>query len=345
MGFVSQRFIPGFRLIDGSNLNTMIDQINAGIGFGSGPVYYVNSTIGSDTSQNNGQNPYSPLATLDRALEIESAALAAEGLSSIGRNAVVAFWGTQARTSTLAWNLPKTHLVGLGSFNRRGKRSRISVTGATGFNNLVSVTAQGCFFGNFGTFYGWEDAATALVCWSDTAGRSTYSNVEFLGFGDGTASTGSSNLTGSRAFKFNTDNGESAWYDCVFGVDTTTRDATNYTLELAGGAPRLTFENCDFEAYIGSSGASGSHLLIGASGIDRYVNFKWCRFMNATGSAATAMTQALNVSGSAGGMVLLQDCTSFGATNWETSSSGRVLINMNTPTAIDGGLAVAALPA
>ena len=32
----------------------------------------------------------------------------------------------------------------------------------------------------------------------------------------------------------------------------------NYTIELAGGAPRLHFENCTFEAQLGASGGSSS---------------------------------------------------------------------------------------
>lgn len=338
MGYVTTRFTPGYRTIDGSQLNQMIDQINEGPS--SGPIYYVNSTIGSDNAQNNGLNPLQPLATLDRALAIESAALAFAGLSSIGRNAVVAFWGTQARTSTLAWNLPKTHLVGLGANQLRGKRARISVTGSTGFNKLVEVSAQGCEFSNFGTFYGWADSSTSLLAWSDIAGRSAYDNVEFLGFGDATASTGSSNLTGSRAFKFNTSNGESTWRNCVFGVDTTTRNATNYTLEITGGAPRLTFEDCVFESYLGSSGGSSSHLLIAAAGIDRYVDFVRCRFHNAGNSGATAMAQCFNVASSAGGTVFLEQCgMGTGVTAWQTTPTSNVVMNMTAPSA-GGGKAI-----
>lgn len=330
MGYVSQRFQPGFRLIDGSDLNTMIGQINDGPS--SGPVYYANETIGSDAVGNDGFNPFSPLKTLDRALALESTALTAAGLSSVGRNAVVAFWGTQHRTSTLAWSLPGTHLVGLGAGQRRGKRARISVTGSTAFDKLVSVTGQGCEFANFGTFYGFN-SASANICWSDTAGRSCYSNVEFMGFGDGTASTGTANHTASRAFVFNTSNGESSWYDCVFGVDTVTRDATNYTLELAGGAPRLHFENCTFEAYLGSSGGSSSHLLIGAAGIDRYVKFKGCEFHASGSSGGTAMAQAVNVNTSAGGTVLFDQSTfGPGITAIQTTPVNAVQINMVAST-------------
>jgi hypothetical protein len=334
MGFVTKRFIPGYRTIDGSDLNAMIDQINSGPG--SGPTYYVNQTIGSDVKGNDGFNPYSPLKTLDRALELEDLALDREGLASVGRNAVVAFWGTQSRTSTLAWALPGTHLVGLCAPLRRGKRARISVTGSTGFNKLVAVTGAGCEFSNFGTLYGWADTSAALLAWSDEIGRSSYDNVEFMGFGDNTASTGSANLTGSRALKFTGANGESTWKNCVFGVDTTDRNATNYTVEIAGAAARLTFEDCVWEARLGASGGSSSHLLIGASGIDRYVDIVRGRFHN---FSTTAMSQVLNISASAGGTVLLDQSTFAGGTAWQTSPGANVVMNMTIPTT-GGGKAI-----
>lgn len=330
MGYVTTRFQPGFRNINGSDLNSMIDQINSGPG--SGPTYYVNETIGDDSVGNDGFNPYSPLKTIDQALSLERTALSRAGLSSVGRNAIIAFWGTQHRTSTMAWNLPATHLVGLGASERRGKRARISVTGSTAFDKLVSVTAQGCEFANFGTFYGFNDAS-ANICWSDTAGRSCYSNVEFMGFGDGTASTGTANHTAARAFVMNTSNGESSWYDCVFGVDTVTRNATNYTLELAGGAPRLHFENCTFEAYLGASGGSSSHLLVGAAGIDRYVKFKGCEFHASGSSGGTSMAQAVNVDTAAGGTVLFDQSTfGPGITAIQTAPVNAVQINMVAAT-------------
>lgn len=330
MGYVTERFQPGFRTINGSDLNTMIDQINSGPS--SGVTYYVNETIGSDSVLNSGLNPYGPLKTLDRALVLESTALSRAGLSSVGRGSVVAFWGTQHRTSTLAWNLPDTHLVGLGAAQRRGKRARISVTGSTAFDKLVSVTAQGCEFANFGTFYGFNDAS-ANICWSDTAGRSCYDNVEFMGFGDGTASTGTANHTAARAFVMNTSNGESSWYNCVFGVDTVTRNATNYTLELAGGAPRLHFESCTFEAFLGASGGSSSHLLIAAAGIDRYVKFKDCEFHASGSSGGTAMAQAVNVDTAAGGTVLFDQSTfGPGITAIQTTPVNAVQINMVAAT-------------
>ena len=190
-----------------------------------------------------------------------------------------------------------------------GERSRIApattLAGTAGFNNLVNVTAQNCLFMNLGTFYGFSNTAAALVCWSDTGGRNNYVNCEFNGFGDGTGSTGTSNLIGARAFYFASNTGETTWDNCYFGVDTTVRNVTNYTLEIAGGSARLKFRRCTFAADLGSSGTASSHVLIGADGIDRWCDFEWCRFTADTLSGGSAMAQAFNVNAAAGGVVAL----------------------------------------
>lgn len=290
-----------------------------------GKYLFVNENSGNDGNPGTSSNP---LGTLDAAL----------AQCTDGNNDVVFFTGTQHRTTSLVWNKSQTHLIGLCAPMKRGKRARLSVSGTVGFNKLVDVTAGGCYFANFGTFYGWPNTPTGLLAWSDTAGRNTYDNVEFLGFGDATVATGSSNLTGSRAFYFNSQNGETTWRNCVFGLDTTSRNATNYTLEIANFSPRLTFEGCDFEASLGSSGGASSHVLIGANGIDRYAIFRGCHFLNAVdnGAAATAMAQALNIAATANGTVLLDNCTGHGITAWQTTPTPNVQMNMVASTTTGG---------
>lgn len=254
-----------------------------------------------------------------------------------GANDVVFFTGTIHLTAPLVWAKNNTHLVGLCAPLKRGKRARISVTGSTPFGPLVSVTGNGCIFQNFGTFFGFTTTgATSPICWQDTGGRNAYSLVEFLGFGDSTVTTGTANQTGARAFKFNTNTGETTWRSCVFGVDTIQRGAANYTVEIAGGAPRLTFEDCDFEADLAAGGTAGSHVLIGSAGIDRYMDMIRCRLFSDTKSSGSAMAQALNVSASAGGIVLLDQCTTFGITAIEGTPSGSVNMNMVAATTLGG---------
>jgi hypothetical protein len=301
----------------------------------TGNYFFVQETTTAGVSAGAGtaQSPYNTLA---QAL--------AQCVS--GNDDVIFIQGTVHLSAALAWNLDKTHLIGVCSPLKRGKRARISVTGSTPFGPLVNVTGSGCLFQNFGTFFGFPTTgATTPIAWQDSGGRNTYNNVEFLGFGDATVTTGTANQTGARAFKLNTSVGETTFRSCVFGLDTIVRNATNYTVEIAGAAPRVTFENCDFEADLGGSGGGSSHLLVGAVGIDRYLNLIGCRFMNSIKSGATTMTQALNVNAAAGGVILLDQCTGYGFTHWETVASACVLLDMGTVTAHDGGIAVAASPA
>lgn len=259
-----------------------------------------------------------------------------------GNNDVIFLTGTvhqSAGQGSILWNKNNTHLVGLCAPVRRGKRARISVTGSTGFNQLVKVTGTGCQFLNFGTFYGFPNTSGALVCWEDDGGENFYGNCELLGFGDGTASTGTAALAGARSLKMNSNTGQNTFRSCVFGVDTEPRTAANYNIEIAGGSPRNTFEDCDLEAYIGSGGTGGGFLLVGAAGIDRYLNFRDCRFGNAFLSSASTLTQAMNLSGSAGGVVNLQGLTTgWGFTHWETSQSGSLYGSVPLPVAANMGL-------
>jgi len=294
-----------------------------------GNYYWVDGANGSDGNPGTANMPF---ATITKAMtQMRS-----------GYNDVCFFSNTVHITSTINWNLNEAHLIGLCAPTRRGKRARIapaaSVTGTTGFNNLVNVTGYGCIFANFGTFYGFSNTPTALTPWTDTGGRTFYDNVEFLGFGDATGGTGTANLTGARAFVFNTSTGEATFRNCVFGTDTVARGAANYTLEIAGGAPRMYFENCDFESYLGAGGTASSHLLVGVAGIDRTTKFIGCRFGDSVDSGASAMAQGLNVSVAAGGTVLLDQCTSKGLTAWQTAPTANVVMNMVAATS-GGGLA------
>ena len=287
------------------------------------------TTAGVAAGQGTAQQPFNTLAQ------------ALAECPASGSNNVIFLTGTVHLTAPLVWSNSNVHLVGLCAPMKRGKRARISSSGSTPFGPLVQVTGSGCIFQNFGTFFGFPTTgASTPICWQDQGGRQSYNNVEFLGFGDATASTGTANQTGARAFQFNNNTGETTWRDCVFGVDTVQRGAANYTLEIAGAAPRLTFENCDFEADLASGGTASSHVLVGASGIDRYAVMNRCRFFADTKSGGSAMAQGFNVSGSAGGFIILDQSTFFGITAIETSSSGSVVLNMVPPSS-GGGLALA----
>lgn len=290
----------------------------------TGNYFWVDETNGSD---GNTGGPQDPLKTLS----------AAHTKCTAGNNDVVFFTGTIHQTSSLAWSKNNTHLVGLCDPIRRGKRARISVSGSTAFVNLVNVTASGCWFKNFGTFYGFDSATLNTICWTDSAGRNNYDCVEFLGFGNNTASTGTANITGARALLLSGSTGENTFRDCVFGVDTTSRAAANYTVEISGGSPRNHFMGCFFEMEAGA--ATPAHLLIGASGIDRYVLFDACVFENGTKSSATTINQVANLNAAIGGMIIMRRSIYIGATHWETTTTNQTFFDQPTFATTDPGLA------
>jgi len=287
-----------------------------------GNWFFVAST-GSDGNEGTAD---SPLLTLSRAL----------ALCTSGNNDVVVFEGTMAQTATLNWNKDKTHLFGSCAPGLVEKRARISGSGSV-FTPLVNVTGEGCYFANFSTFYGFA-SATAQICWTDAGDRNCYDNVEFQGFGADLAAA----HIGSRALlisKASGNKGAHTFATCYFGVDTIARTAANYTVEIAQGSPRNYFENCYFASYLTGSGSNAGHLLVGSGGIDRFLTLKECIFGASTQSGgSSAMTQAFNVNGSAGGYVFGRDCWFVGTTNVETSASGAVFMANYVPDTADQGI-------
>src|SRR6185312_6100180 len=95
------------------------------------------------------------------------------------------------------------------------------------------------------------------------------------------------------------------------------------------GSPRNAFVDCIFRADV--SDASDVHVTVGADGIDRNLLFKSCTFFNAVDSGGTGMNVAFTVNAAAGGSVLLQECSSVGATVYATT--GPIYVMGSVPTA------------
>jgi hypothetical protein len=293
----------------------------AGVPPFTGNYFWVDETRGSD---GNTGGPQDPLATLSQA---HSKCLA-------GNNDVVFLTGTVHTTATLAWSKNNTHLIGL-SAPSDNDRSRISQTGSTVFSPLVNVTASGCIFKNIGTFHGFNDASTQ-ICWAEAGGRNYYENVQFLGMGHATAAA----QAGSRSLTVG-GSGENLFVGCTIGLDTVVRATNaNASLEFITATTRNILRNCIFQADV--SDAADTHVTIGLGGIDRYVLFDNCTFLNAEfgGPGATAMTAAFSVHASAGGQVLVQGGGSVGA--GKISAAGPVYVSAPAASGTAGVLAVVA---
>jgi hypothetical protein len=285
----------------------------------TGNYYFVNEATGAD---GNSGAADAPLATLARA----------QALATANNNDVVFVTGTIHTASTIAWAKDKVHLIGLTAPSGND-RARISSTGTTVFTPMVNVTAQGCIIANIGTFYGYVDAVTQ-ICWAEAGGRNYYKNVQFLGGGNatGAAQAGMRSLTVAGS-------GENVFDGCTIGLDTVVRATNaNASLEFLSGTPRNKFYGCTFQ--MDSSLAGNLHFTVGSGGIDRYVLFQDCTFFNAINSGATTISVAATVNASAGGSVLLKNCTSVGATVYATT--GPIYVDGAVPTGATSGLAVAA---
>lgn len=287
----------------------------------TGNFWFVDEATGNDSNNGSSQAPF---ATLD-------AALAA---ATDNNGDVVFVQGTQHRTTTLIWN-KQVSIVGLAAPSDND-RARISVTGSTPFAPLVNVTAQGCSFVNLGTFHGeGAGASGAAVCWEDSGGRNFYSNVQFLGGGDATTAA----LAGMRSLLISGTTGENLFVGCTIGLDTVVRATNaNASLEVAGGSPRNTFRSCIFQALC--SDVSDVHVLVGASGIDRYLLLENCSFINAVDSTASALSAAISANAAAGGSILVQGGMSVGAT--AIAVSGPVYVNGAQPSATTSSIGVKA---
>lgn len=285
----------------------------------TGNWYFVNEATGSDGNTGAADQPFATLA---------HAQLAA----TANQDDVVVFQGTIHTAATITWAKNRVHLIGTGA-PCENTRARISQSGSAVFTPLVNVTAQGCVFMNFATFHGFDDASTQ-ICWTDAGGRNCYTGVSFFGMGHATAAA----QAGSRSLLISGSTGENQFVSCFLGLDTVIRATNaNATLELTGGSPRNTFRDCVFQSYV--SAAGDLHVLVASGGIDRYVAFQGCMFINAIESGGTALTVAITANASAGGLVLLDPtCVSVGATVFATT--GPVYGAGPVPVATTSSLAI-----
>lgn len=290
------------------------------------------SAGGSDGDR--GTNVKRPLATLSKAQTLATADKNDTVFMLASSN--TAANTTDYQTTALAWAKDGVHLIGVNSGNQIAQRSRIAqLSTATDVDNLFTVSADNCLIANIHVFHGVDDATSkgaVLV----SGQRNHFYNCHFAGIGHDTMDTAANyslKLTGS----------ENLFEKCVIGLDTIARGtAATYEMTVESGATRNIFRNCIILSYAEAAGFS--FVNVTATGIDRFLLFENCWFVNPIQSAATTMTEAFAVATgtSPNGLVMLRNCTLIGATDWEAATvSGRVYIDGAAPTAATSGLAVA----
>jgi hypothetical protein len=323
------------------------------MGMGGAPLftgdwYFVDPAHGSDGNTGAAD---SPLQTIYRAY-----ALARDGYNDVivlvgdGTTAGTARMSTAlaqsvdstATTGTITWAKNALHLIGQAA---PGPNSRArfappstSYTAATFGNsgNMFNVTGAGCYFANFSVYNGFTTGATGQIAWIDAGQRNCYVGVDFLGMND-SASAGS---TTSRSLKIS-GGGENSFINCVIGGDTTARGVANASLEFSGGTTRNVFRDCIFPVQA----SAATPIVIktaAAAAIDRWILFDRCIFVNGVKSTATTMSAVATMAASAGGLLLLKDCTEVGMTVWgsDATTLAQMYVDGAAPTAASSGLAV-----
>lgn len=300
--------------------------------FQTGDNYYVDALHGSD--QNDGLTPATAVASL----------LAAYTKCVDGHNDTVVLIGNGATSAsarlsaTFTWAKNATHLLGICSPVRYSQRARIApTTGIAAFANFFIVSGNGCIFQNLQWFHGFTTGVAAAICMKVTGSRNAFINCQLAGMGDNE----SAQDTGSRNLLITS--GENFFKHCTFGIDTITRTVLNSSVEFQSGAARNVFEDCVF-ASIGSTAAANLQLLsAAASAIDRMTVFTRCLFYNASAfSGGAASTGVAKLLASAGGALLMQDCTEYGFTDWgyDAASKLQILVSGAVPTSNTSGIAI-----
>lgn len=320
-----------------------------GAPFFTGNWYFVNPASGSDG--NTGAADF-PLATLYMAHSKMTAGQndvcvlvgngAASGSARLS-TALAQSVDSTATTGTLTWSKNACHLVGMTAPTMCAQRARIAPPSGTytqatfGSGNFVTVSASGCYFGNFSLFNGFSTGGTNQICWTDSGGRNYYNNVNFGGMGDAASAADA----GSRSLKISGSTGESTYVNCQIGLDTVTRSAANSSIEFAGGCPRNNFINCNLPFMTSASTPLGI-IVSAAAGSDRWQKFDRCSFINNVGSTSTTIAGLATLAASMGGLILMKDATLVGITEFGTdaTSRGQIYVDGAAPTAATSGIAV-----
>lgn len=314
----------------------------------TGKWYFVDPAHGSDGNEGTAD---SPLATLYRAYALARSGyndvivLVGDGSTTGTARMSVALAQTvdpTATTGTITWAKNALHLLGMTAPTGIFQRARIApptgtYTAATFGNNgnMFNVTASGCMFANFSVYGGFSTGSTTCMTWKDSGSRNYYGGVHIAGLAD----AASAGAAGARTLYLQGAQ-ESVFERCTLGTDTVTRSAANATVEFdANGSTacaRIKFLECDFPFM--ASAASPLGMVAGASDLDRWIVFDRCRFLNASSSTSTTLTDLSTVNAAAGGYVLFNECIRVGITGL-----GSDLTNLyvgGTTTVNNAGLAL-----
>ncbi len=281
-----------------------------------------------------GKSPRQAVKTLTQLLALMAANQNDIGLMYAEHNDTVGNT-TDYQVATLDWNKDLCHLIGVNGGSPLSPRSRIAFkSDYAAVSPLMTVSADGCYFANLGWYMGVADA-TPVGCLNVTGSRNRFENCHIAGIGH-------DNNDIENAYSLRLAGSENFFKNCVIGLDTIKRGtADNSEIVFAGGAARNVFEDC----LILSWAEANTHQFVkrAASASDRFNLFRRSTFINFTLGGGVAMLEAFDLAagGSPAGVILLDNCSLFGAAEWEAAAgvSGILFANMPAASVADGGVA------
>lgn len=303
---------------------------SGGVPFFTGTWYFCDYANGNDGNTGASDDPLKTIVE-------------AHDRATAGKNDVVVIVGdggttaTQRLESSLTWSKNATHLIGMTAPVMEAQRARISTltTATTNINPLMTVSASGCYFGNFSFFQGVGQSATDEQLIEITGDRNYFTAIQFGGMG---AAAGAARA-GSYCILF-TDGDENTFERCVVGLETIQRDAANANVRVRSGSQRNQFIDCQF--VMAASDTDPLYVDLNASNAlnGSTMTFTRCLFRNLLNiSNAATPAVVMTIAADANGTVYLYNCAAQ-ATNW---SANTTLVQNSSGAAniADGGLVVA----
>jgi hypothetical protein len=235
-------------------------------------------------------------------------------------------------TIPLVWSNDNTHLVGCCAPVPMSQRARITPvsTAALTAEPVLSVTGHGNSFSNLQIAHWGADTDGIAARGVDVTGnRNYFYNCHIVGIPN--ANTGDE----AAACDLKVTGEENMFERCYFGSNTVTRTAANCNVLFDSAATRIHFKDCFF-TYYADADAPLFVSAAGAGDIDREILFENCTFYNPVGAGSTSQTAAMSVHASAGGDIILKDCTVIGAADWEAADASNVYLMCHTQTDAGG---------
>lgn len=230
-------------------------------------------------------------------------------------------------SAALTWDKDFTHLFGIGAPVIVAQRTRIfQLSTLTNASPLFDIQAKGCWFQNFYSFQGVDDAGSLINWQLSSEGRNYFKRVHFAGGGHASMA-----IDGCASLRIVGSAGENLFEECTFGVDTIAAATGVRCLALIGGTPRNTFKDCVFTLYASSGGAMFVEWET-LSAVDRYMRFKDCDFIN-TGPTTIDSAFVMPSGAPSHRRVFLKNCDGYGFTDWDADDRGYLYISGGTQTA------------